>query len=41
MFQPGTTELIPVDMVMTMVRNAIEQGMFFLAQADHTGSTIS
>ena len=40
MFQQGAQGLIPIAMVMAMVRNAIQQGTFFLALADHIGSTI-
>ena len=42
MFQPGASGLIPIAMVaMTMVRNAIKQGTFSLALADHMGSIMS
>ena len=40
MFQPGAPGLIPLDMVMDMVRNAIKQGTFSLVLADHMASTI-
>ena len=40
MFQPGTPGLVPIAMVMAMVRNAIRQGTFSVAQADQMESTI-
>ena len=40
MFHPGAQGLILVAMVMTMVRNAIEQGTFPLALANHPGIMI-
>ena len=40
MFQPGAPGLIPIAIVTAMVRNAVKQGTFSLALADHMGSTI-
>ena len=40
MFQTGAPGLIPIAMVIAIFKNAIKQGKFSIALADHMGSTI-